>query len=98
MDQIMSIFTEIEHEIEQIKQMSSNVSEISKVLLEQNKKINEAVSNTSSICAETVANTENFQEMVDKQEDIFLSLKGSSEHLDQLSATLSAEISKFRIN
>jgi len=97
-DNIMTIFTEIEEEIEKIKDVSSNISGIAKVLLKENKKINEAASNTSGISEESVASTESFQEMVNKQENIFLNLKGASEHLDELSASLSSEISRFKIS
>lgn len=95
---IMGIFTGIEEEIEKIKSMSFNISAIAKVLLNENKKINEAVSNTSAISEESVASALCFQEMVNAQESIFLSLSEASEHLDELSATLSGEISRFKIN
>lgn len=95
---IMGIFTGIEEEIEKIKSMSFNISAIAKVLLSENKKINEAVSNTSAISEESVASALCFQEMVNAQESIFLSLSEASEHLDELSATLSGEISRFKIN
>lgn len=97
-DDISNIFAGIEEEIEKIKNMSLNISEIAKVLLEENKKINEAVSNTSAISEESVASTVCFEDMINKQESIFLNLKGASEHLDQLSTSLSSEISKFKIN
>lgn len=96
-DDISSIFTGIEKEIENIKVMSLNISEIAKVLLTENKKINEAVSNTSAISEESVASTLCFEEMVNRQENMFLNLKKSSEDLDELSASLSNELSKFRI-
>ena len=97
-DGILTIFAGIEGEIENIKVMSLNISEIAKVLLEENKKINAAVSNTSAISEESVASTICFEEMINKQESIFSNLKGASEHLDQLSTSLSSEISKFKIN
>lgn len=96
-DDISSIFTGIEKEIENIKDMSLNISEIAKVLLTENKKINEAVSNTSAIIEESVASTLCFEEMVNRQENMFLNLKKSSEDLDELSASLSNELSKFII-
>lgn len=96
-DDISSIFSGIEKEIENIKAMSLNISEIAKVLLMENKKINEAVSNTSAISEESVASTVCFEEMVNKQGSIFLNLKKASEDLDELSASLSNEVSKFRI-
>jgi len=95
---IIGIFAGIEEEIEKIKSMSFNISAIAKVLLGENKKINEAVSNTSAISEESVASALCFQEMINAQESIFLNLREASEHLDELSATLSSEISKFRIN
>lgn len=94
---IIGIFTGIEEEIEKIKSMSFNISAIAKVLLSENKKINEAVSNTSAISEESVASALCFQEMVNAQESIFLNLSEASEHLDELSATLSNEISRFKI-
>ena len=97
-DDISTIFAGIEEEIENIKGMSLNISGIAKALLEENKKINEAISNTSAISEESVASTLCFEDMVNKQENIFLNLKGASEHLDELSASLSSEISKFKIN
>jgi methyl-accepting chemotaxis protein len=96
-DDISSIFAGIEKEIENIKDMSLNISEIAKVLLTENKKINEAVSNTSAISEESVASTLCFEEMVNRQENMFVNLKKSSEDLDELSASLSNELSKFRI-
>lgn len=78
--------------------VSSNISGIAKVLLEENKKILEAVSNTSAISEESAASTVCFQDMVNKQESVFINLKGASEHLDRLSISLSSEISKFKIN
>ena len=69
-----------------------------KANLEENKKINEAISKTSAISEESVASTLCFEDMVNKQENIFLNLKGASEHLDELSTSLSSEISKFKIN
>jgi len=97
MDGISNIFAGIEKEIENIKAMGLNISEIAKVLLRENKKINEAVSNTSAISEESVASTICFEEMINKQGTIFLNLKKSSEDLDELSASLSNELSKFRI-
>ena len=97
-DDISTIFAGIEEEIENIKAMSLNISEIANALLEENKKINEAISNTSAISEESVASTLCFEDMVNKQENIFLNLKGASEHLDELSTSLSSEISKFKIN
>jgi len=97
-DGISTIFAGIEDAIENIKAMSLNISEIAKVLLKENKKINEAVSNTSAISEESVASTICFEDMVSKQGDIFSNLKEASEHLDEISASLSSEISKFRIN
>lgn len=95
---ILTVFQGIEEEINRIKDMSFNVSEIAKVLLDNNKKIFEAVSNTSAISEEAVASALNFEDMVNKQEGIFLNLKSSSEHLDELSESLTNEISKFIIN
>ena len=97
-DGILTIFAGIEEEIENIKVMSSNISGIAKVLLEENKKINEAVSNTSAISEESVASTICFEDMVDKQGSIFSNLEGVSEHLEELSASLAGEIAKFRID
>ncbi|BCZ44912.1 methyl-accepting chemotaxis protein [Clostridium gelidum] len=97
-DGISTIFAGIEDAIENIKAMSLNISEIAKVLLKENKKINEAVSNTSAISEESVASTICFEDMVNKQGDIFSNLKEASGHLDEISASLSSEISKFRIN
>ena len=95
---ISVVFSEIEGEIDRVKDMSSSISGIAKVLLEENKKIFESVSNTSAISEESVASAVYVQEMVNRQEVIFLNLKEASEHLDELSASLSGEISKFRIN
>ena len=97
-DDISVVFSEIEGEIDRVKDMSSSISGIAKVLLEENKKIFEAVSNTSAISEESVASAVYVQEMVNRQEVIFLNLKEASEHLDELSASLSGEISKFKIN
>jgi methyl-accepting chemotaxis protein len=97
-DDISVVFSEIEGEIDRVKDMSSSISGIAKVLLEENKKIFESVSNTSAISEESVASAVYVQEMVNRQEVIFLNLKEASEHLDELSASLSGEISKFRIN
>ena len=97
-DGISTIFAGIEEEIENIKAMSLNISGIAKALLEENKKINEAVSNTSAISEESVASTICFEDMINKQGDIFSNLKEASEQLDEISASLSSEISKFRIN
>jgi methyl-accepting chemotaxis protein len=36
--------------------------------------------------------------MITKQEGIFSNLKGASGHLDELSLSLSSEISKFKVN
>lgn len=96
-DNISVVFSEIEGEIDKIKSMSFNISEIAKNLLDNNGKIFEAVSNTSAISEEAVASTVCFQDMINKQEGIFLNLKGASEHLDELSASLSKEISNFKI-
>jgi methyl-accepting chemotaxis protein len=96
-DDISSIFSGIEKEIENIKAMSLNISEIARLLLMENKKINEAVSNTSAISEESVASTMCFEEMINKQGSIFLNLKKASEDLDELSASLSNEVSKFII-
>ena len=96
-DDISVVFSEIEAEIDRVKAMSSNISGIAKILLEENKKIFEAVSNTSAISEESVASTVYVQKMVNRQEGIFLNLKDASEHLDELSASLSGEISKFKI-
>lgn len=97
-DDILTIFSGIEGEIDRIKVMSFNISEIAKVLLDNNEKIFEAVSNTSAISEEAVASALSFQEMINRQEKMFLNLKGASEHLDELSVSLSGEISKFKIN
>jgi methyl-accepting chemotaxis protein len=96
-DNISSTFSGIEKEIENIKLMSLSISEIAKSLLVENKNINEAVSNTSAISEESVASTVCFEEMIDKQGTIFLNLKKASEDLDELSISLSKELSKFRI-
>ncbi|WP_160689731.1 methyl-accepting chemotaxis protein [Clostridium sp. C2-6-12] len=96
-DNISSTFAGIEKEIENIKLMSFSISEIAKSLLVENKNINEAVSNTSAISEESVASTLCFEEMIDKQGTIFLNLKKASEDLDELSISLSKELSKFKI-
>ena len=97
-DGILVTFSEIEEEIDRVKIMSSNISEIAKVLLENNKKIFEAVSNTSGICEETVANVLSFEEMINKQELMLSNLSEASEQLDQLSESLSGELNRFKIN
>jgi len=97
-DDILIIFTGIEKEIDRIKNMSFNISEIAKVLLDDNKKIFESVSNTSAISEEAVASTFSVQEMVNKQKTIFLNLQEASEHLDELSASLLGDVSNFKIN
>lgn len=51
-DRISSIFAGIEKEIENIKAMNSNIYDIVKVLLKENKKINESLLNTSAISEE----------------------------------------------
>lgn len=96
-DNISATFAGIEKEIENIKLMSLSISDIAKALLVENKNINEAVSNTSAISEESVASTVCFEEMIDKQGTIFLNLKKASEDLDELSISLSKELSKFRI-
>jgi methyl-accepting chemotaxis protein len=78
--------------------MSFNVSEIAKIVLQNNSKIFESVSNMSAMSEEAFASALSFQDMVSKQEDIFLNIKGASEHLDELSAALSVEVFKFKIN
>jgi len=98
LDNISTIFAGIEEEIQKIKDMSVNISLITKVLLEENKKINGAISNTCAISEESVASTLCFEEMLSKQENIFLSLKEASENLDEISISLSEEISKFKLN
>ncbi|SFR75453.1 methyl-accepting chemotaxis protein [Anaeromicropila populeti] len=96
-DQISNIFDGIEEEIKKIDSMSSSVFGVAKVLREENMKINAAVANTSAISQESVASTVCFQEMMNNQEKIFIDLKSASEQLDEISASLSGEISRFVI-
>lgn len=96
-DDIQTIFGGIEEQINNIKNMSTEISEIAKSLLSENKKILTAVSNTSAVSEEAVASSECLQNMIDKEEGIFSNLAGASEQLDLISNSLSKEISKFRI-
>lgn len=96
-DNISSIFSGIEEEIDKVKDTSSNISKIAKILLEDNKKIFDAVSNTSAISEEGVASALSFQDMLNKQAGVFSNLKEAAEHLDELSTSLSDEISKFKL-
>lgn len=97
-DNIMTIFADIEAEIEKIKNVSTSITGISKVLFEENRKINAAVANTSALSEESVASAEQLQAMIDNQESIFINLKGASEHLDELSASLTNQISRFTLD
>lgn len=97
-DNILVVFSGIEEEIDRIKNMSFSISGIAKALLENNKKIFDAVSNTSAISEEAAASALSVQDMITKQEGIFSNLKGASAHLDELSLSLSSEISKFKVN
>lgn len=96
-DRIQTIFGGIEDEIENVKALSSTVFEIAKELLDENKKINEAVCNTSAISEEAVASTICFQDMINSQEKLFSNLQTASEQLDELTVSLSGEISHFKI-
>jgi methyl-accepting chemotaxis protein len=98
MGNISIIFVEIEDKIGKVKDVSSNVSEIAKMLLNQNKNIHEAISNTSEISEEAAANTACAEEIVKNQEKMFLELKIASKHLEEISSVLSTEISKFKID
>jgi methyl-accepting chemotaxis protein len=96
-DDILSTFGEIEQEIEKVKVMSSSISDIAKVLSEENEKVNEAVSNTSAISEESAASAMCLKDIVDKQESVFMNLMETSEHLDEISASLSSKVSRFKI-
>jgi|GEM_PF-1933306 Methyl-accepting chemotaxis protein len=94
---ISSIFNQIESEIEGVKNVSSNVSEIAKRLLNENENIYKAISNTSAISEEAAANTASAEEIVNEQEKMFLELETASKELENLSVVLFNEISKFKI-
>ena len=94
---ISSIFNQIESEIEGVKNVSSNVSEIAKRLLNENENIYKAISNTSAISEEAAANTASAEEIVNEQEKMFLVLETASKELENLSVVLFNEISKFKI-
>ncbi|WPC39440.1 methyl-accepting chemotaxis protein [Clostridium sp. JS66] len=95
---ISDIFTQIGNKIETIKNVSSDVSEIAKKLLNENINIHKAISNVSSISEEAAANTSSTEEIVNDQEKMFLELKTASKELEDLSILLSNEISKFKID
>jgi Methyl-accepting chemotaxis protein len=96
-DQIQNIFSGISLEIENVKALSTTIFEIAKMLLEENKKINEAVCNTSAISEESVACTLCFQDMINNQENLFTDLKKASVQLDELTLSLFGEISSFKL-
>ncbi|WP_234123576.1 methyl-accepting chemotaxis protein [Clostridium hydrogenum] len=97
METISMIFNEIESQVQNVKDVSSNVSEIAKALLDQNKNIYQAISNTSAVTEEAAANTYSAEETVNNQEKMFLELKTAASELENLSVVLSDEISKFKI-
>lgn len=96
MDSISMIFEEIEEQVEKVKNVSSNVSEIAKMLFDQNKNIYGAISNTSAASEEMVANTESAEETVNNEEKVFLKLKTASEELQKVSMSLKEEIARFK--
>lgn len=98
METISNIFTQIGNKVETIKNVSSDVSEIAKKLLNENINIHKAISNVSSISEEAAANTSSTEEIVNDQEKMFLELKTASKELEDLSILLSNEISKFKID
>jgi methyl-accepting chemotaxis protein len=97
-DQVLTSFADIETQIQRVKDMSSYISSIAQNLLTENKNITQAVTNTSSICEQTVINTEYFEKMIITQENLFEDLKGASEKLDGLSSSLSNQLSHFKIS
>lgn len=96
MDSISMIFEEIEEQVEKVKNVSSNVSEIAKVLLDQNQNVYKAVSNTSAASEEMTANTISAEETVNNQEKVFFKLESASKELQDISISLKEEISKFK--
>lgn len=96
MDSISMIFEEIEEQVEKVKDVSSNVSEIAKILLDQNENIYNAISNTSAASEEMAANTVSAEETVNTQEAVFLKLEAASKELQNISISLKDEISKFK--
>ncbi|EFG88807.1 methyl-accepting chemotaxis protein signaling domain protein [Clostridium carboxidivorans P7] len=98
METISDVFSKIANKIEKIKNVSSDVSEIAKKLLNENINIHKAISNVSSISEEAAANTSSTEEIVNDQEKMFLELKTASKELEDLSILLSNEISKFKID
>lgn len=96
MDSISMIFYEIEQQVEKVKDVSSNVSEIAKILLNQNENIYQAISNTSAVSEEAAANTASVEETINNQGKVFLKLKTASEELHNISINLKEEISKFK--
>lgn len=98
METISDVFAKIANKIEKIKNVSSDVSEIAKKLLNENINIHKAISNVSSISEEAAANTSSTEEVVNDQEKMFLDLKTASKELEDLSILLSNEISKFKID
>lgn len=96
MDSISMIFCEIEEQVERVKDVSSNVSEIAKILLDQNENIYKAISNTSAASEEMAANTVSAEETVNNQEEVFLKLEAASKELQNISISLKEEISKFK--
>lgn len=96
-DSISKIFIDIEKEVEGVKDMSYNISQIAKNLLDENTKITQSVSNTSAISEESVASAECFENIVNNQVKLFSDLKNTSEELDKHLVSLSSEISRFKI-
>lgn len=96
MDSISTIFHKISEQIEKVKSVSSNVSEIAQTLLNQNQNIYQAISNTSAASEEMAANTESAEESVNNQEKVFLKLKTASKELENISISLNEEFSKFK--
>ncbi|PJI07805.1 MULTISPECIES: methyl-accepting chemotaxis protein [Clostridium] len=96
MASISTIFHKISEQVEKVKNVSSNVSEIAQTLLNQNENIYQAISNTSAASEEMAANTESAEESVNNQEKVFLKLKTASKELENISISLNEEFSKFK--
>lgn len=80
-----------------IKQSIENLTLGAKNTANEIQNITMSINDMENKSKELVASTLCFEEMVNRQENMFLNLKKSSEDLDELSASLSNELSKFTI-
>lgn len=92
---MLDIFSRIETEMKKIKEMSTDVSEISKALLEKNRGIHNSIVSTSAVSEESLNSAMSFENLIQSEEEVIMELKNASEHLDELSESLSGEVAKF---